>query len=300
MNESNSPTLSPAWRWWLAIRPKTLPAAIAPVLLGASIALRRGGFTLLPALAAMLIAVLIQIATNLVNDVVDFSRGADNASRTGPARATQTGMLSPRQVWAGAIAAFGLAALIGLYLILIAGWPALILGVAALIAGAAYTAGPFPLAYHGLGGLFVLLFFGYGAVAGTVYVTAGSLPPETWVAATAAGALTVNILVVNNVRDVETDRAAGRRNIPVTLGRAGGEWQYALMVAVAYASPVVLICWDLASPWAMLTFLSLPFAVGVWHKLRSGLSGQGLNPLLGKTAQVLLLYCILLSIGLLI
>lgn len=300
MNESNSSAISLVQRWWLAIRPKTLPAAIAPVLLGASIALRHGSFKLLPALAAMLIAVLIQIATNLVNDVVDFSRGADNAARTGPARATQTGMLSPRQVWGGAIVTFGLAALIGVYLVLIAGWPALALGAAALIAGAAYTAGPFPLAYHGLGGLFVLLFFGYGAVAGTVYVTAGFLPAETWYAATAAGALTVNILVINNVRDIETDRAAGRMNIPVTLGRAAGEWQYAIMAAIAYAVPILLLWLGLASPWALLSFLSLPFASGVWQKMRSGLEGQQLNPMLGKTAQVLLLYCILLSIGLLI
>jgi 1,4-dihydroxy-2-naphthoate octaprenyltransferase len=293
-------SLSLFQRWWLAIRPKTLPAAIAPVVLGWSIAINTGSFNLAAALTALLIALLVQIGTNLVNDVVDFSRGADTAARTGPARVTQTGMLSPRQVWGGVIVTFGLAALAGSYLVLIAGWPALLIGLAALLAGAAYTAGPFPLAYHGLGDLFVFLFFGFAAVGGTVYVTAESIPPVTWVSAAAAGALTVNILVVNNIRDIETDRAAGRCNIPVVFGRQAAEWEYGLMLAIAYAAPFILICLGLASPWVVLSVLALPQGVGIWQKLRRGLAGRELNPMLGKAAQHLLFYCLLLAAGILL
>lgn len=287
-------------RWWIAIRPKTLPAAIAPVVLGWSIALTTGRFNLLAGLAALLIALLIQIGTNLVNDVVDFSRGADTADRTGPTRVTQTGLLTPRQVWGGVIVTFGLAALAGVYLVFVAGWPALIIGLASLLAGLAYTAGPFPLAYNGLGDLFVLAFFGYAAVGGTVLVTAGSLPPLTWFGATAAGVLTVNILVVNNIRDIETDRAAGRTNLPVVLGRSAGEWEYALMLVIAYAIPFILICKQLSSYWVLLAVLTLPQGLKIWSILRSGTSGKALNPQLGATAQLLLRYCILLSIGLLL
>ena len=286
-------------RWWLAIRPKTLPAAIAPVILGWSIAYNTGRFNMLAALAALLIALLIQIGTNLVNDVVDFSRGADTDERTGPTRVTQTGLLTARQVWIGVALTFGLAALLGLYLVYIAGLPALILGAASLLAGLAYTAGPFPLAYNGLGDLFVLIFFGYAAVGGTVLVTAGTLPTQTWFGATAAGVLTVNILVVNNVRDIETDRAAGRKNLPVILGRRAAEWQYGLMLVIAYAIPFILICKHLSSYWSLLPLITLPHGIRIWHNLRSGLSGKALNPMLGATAQVLLRYCVLLAIGLL-
>lgn len=298
--ESEFKSLSLIQRWWLAIRPKTLPAAIAPVVLGWSIAINSGRFNLAAGLTALLIALLVQIGTNLVNDVVDFSRGADTAARTGPARVTQTGMLSPRQVWGGVIVSFGLAALAGSYLVWIAGWPALLIGLAALLAGTAYTAGPFPLAYHGLGDLFVFIFFGFAAVGGTVYVTAGSIPPITWFGAAAAGALTVNILVVNNIRDLETDRAAGRRNLPVVFGRRAAEWEYGLMLAVACAVPLVILCQGLAAPWVLLSLLSVPQGVLIWQQLRRGLAGRELNPMLGKAAQHLLVYCLLLAAGVLL
>jgi 1,4-dihydroxy-2-naphthoate octaprenyltransferase len=298
MKTQNS-TLTFFQRWWLAIRPKTLPAAIAPVILGWSIAYTTGRFNLLAALAALLIALLIQIGTNLVNDVVDFSRGADTEERTGPTRVTQTGLLTSRQVWIGVILSFGLAAMIGVYLVFIAGWPALIIGAASLLAGLAYTAGPFPLAYNGLGDLFVLIFFGYAAVGGTVFVTAGSLPHLTWFGATGTGVLTVNILVVNNIRDIETDRAAGRKNLPVVFGRRTAEWQYGLMLVIAYAIPFILVCKQLGSSWVLLPLITFPQGIKIWGTLRGGLSGKALNPMLGATAQVLLRYCVLLAIGLL-
>lgn len=251
-------------------------------------------------LAALFGSVMIQIGTNLVNDVVDFSKGADTEERTGPTRVTQTGLLTSRQVWTGVLATFGLAGLAGLYLTLTAGWPVAALGLSAIIAGIAYTAGPFPLAYIGLGDLFVFIFFGLGAVCGTVFVTSGSLPEGAWWAGAAAGALIVNILVVNNIRDIDTDRAAGRRNIPVVFGRRVAEWEFASMLALAFAVPPILICKGFASPWALLSYLSFPQGIRLWSTLRSGLKGPPLNPLLGQTAQMALRYCLLLAVGLLV
>ena len=300
MNNQTNLTLSPVQRWILAIRPKTLTAAVAPVFVGWGVAYTTGQFHWGAALAAMFTSIMIQIGTNLVNDVVDFSKGADTEARTGPLRVTQTGLLSPRQVWAGVVVTFGLAVLTGLYLTWIAGWPVLAIGALCLLSGIGYTAGPFPLAYHGLGDLFVLLFFGFAAVVGTVFVVGADVPPLAWFAATAAGVLTVNILVVNNIRDIETDRAAGRKNIPVVFGRQAAEWEFALMLVLAYAIPAILVCKHVSSPWILLSYVTLPQGIIIWGRLRSGQSGQALNPLLGQTAQLLLRYCVLFTIGLLI
>lgn len=210
----------------LASRPKTLPAAISPVLVGWGIAIGIEGFQLLPALAALLCAVLIQIGTNLVNDVVDYQKGADTSERLGPVRVTHTGLLTPRQVWRGVFITFGLAALVGLYLVFDAGWPVLVIGGASILAGFLYTVGPYSLTNIGLGDLFVMLFFGFVAVCGTVFVVAGSGPLSAWLSALGVGALVTNILVVNNTRDMETDRQTGRKNIPVLFGRKGGKIEF--------------------------------------------------------------------------
>lgn len=287
-------------RWVLAIRPRTLTAAVAPVILGWGIAGTSGHFHWGAALAALLASILIQIGTNLVNDVVDFTRGTDTAARTGPTRVTQTGLLTPNQVWAGVWVCFVLAALAGAYLTVVAGWPVLVIGGAAILAGIAYTAGPYPLAYHGLGDIFVMLFFGLAAVCGTVFVTSGELPPLAWFGSVAAGALTVNILVVNNIRDIDSDRQAGRKNLPIVLGRKAAEWEYALMLVLAYAIPPVLVCKDLSSPWVLLSWLSFPTGMRLWGILRSGLAGPALNPILGQTAQQLLFFCVLMTVGLVI
>lgn len=297
MNDNYS-SISAAQRWILAIRPKTLTAAVAPVVLGWGIAATTGRFQWGAALAALLTSIMIQIGTNLVNDVVDYSKGADTDARTGPMRVTQTGLLTSRQVWGGVVISFGLAVLAGLYLAWLAGWPVLILGAACLISGIAYTAGPYPLAYHGLGDLFVFLFFGFAAVAGTVFVVGAGIPTQTWLAATAAGALTVNILVVNNIRDMETDRLAGRKNLPVVLGRKAAEWEFALMLIAAYAVPFIVVCKQLGSVWVLLAVLTLPQALRIWGILRSGTAGKALNPILGQTAQLLLWFCLLFAIGL--
>ena len=292
-------SISLTQKWLLAVRPKTLPAAVAPVILGLSIAATTGIFHWGAGLAALFGAVMIQIGTNLVNDVIDFSKGADTAERTGPTRVTQTGLLTSKQVWTGVIVTFGLAGLVGVYLALLAGWPVVWIGLAALLAGIAYTAGPYPLAYIGLGDLFVFIFFGFAAVCGTVFVTAESLPGSAWWAGAAAGALTVNILVVNNIRDIKTDRKAGRKNIPVVFGRAAAEWEFAAMLVLAFAIPPILICQGFASPWVLLTYVSFPQGVKLWSVLRSGLDGPPLNPILGQTAQMVLRYCVLFAAGLL-
>jgi len=298
METENFDHLSLIQRWWLAIRPKTLPAAAAPVLLGWGIAFTTGQVYLAMGLAALISALMIQIGTNLVNDVVDFSRGADTNERTGPMRVTQTGMFSPKQVWGGVSVTFGIAALAGLYLMLNSGWVIAVIGLASILAGIAYTAGPYPLAYIGLGDLFVLIFFGFVAVCGTVYVTSGELPMLAWFGAVSAGALTVNILVVNNIRDIATDRLAGRKNIAIVFGRTAAAWEYALMLVFAYAVPLVVVLKALTTPWVFLTFLTFPQGIKLWSILHGDLSGQALNPILGKTANLLLGYCLLFAVGL--
>jgi 1,4-dihydroxy-2-naphthoate octaprenyltransferase len=293
-------TLSIPQRWLLAIRPKTLTAALAPVILGWGIAGYMGRFFWAPALAALVCSLSIQIGTNLVNDVVDFSKGADTLDRTGPIRVTQTGLLSPRQVWLGVWVTFGLAGLAGAYLVWSSGWIILWVGLAAILAGIAYTAGPFPLAYIGLGDLFVMLFFGFAAVCGTVFVTSGSLPILAWFAAAASGALTVNILVVNNIRDMQTDQEAGRKNIAIVFGRSAAAWEFAFMLVIAYAVPPVLVCKGLAPAWVLISMASLFPGIKLWSILRSDLTGHALNPILAKTAQLLLFYALLFSAGLIV
>lgn len=293
-------TLTPLQRWSLAVRPKTLAAAVAPVVLGGGIAFTTGSFRWSAWLAALFGAVMIQIGTNLVNDVVDFSKGADTAERTGPTRVTESGLLTEKQVWRAVWLSYGLAVLAGVYLTWLAGWPVVVIGLASLLAGIAYTAGPYPLAYVGLGGLFVFVFFGFVAVGGTVYVASGQLPLLAWFGGSAAGALIVNILVVNNIRDIESDRKAGRRNLPVLLGRRAAEVQFLLMLVTAYAVPPILICKSLAGWWSLLPFLTLPQAARLLAVLRAGTHGPALNPILGQTAQLALRFCALLALGLLL
>jgi 1,4-dihydroxy-2-naphthoate octaprenyltransferase len=188
--------------------------------------------------------------------------------------------------------------LAGVYLTAVAGWPVVVIGLTSILAGVLYTAGPYPLAYIGLGDIFVMVFFGFVAVGGTVFVVSGELPESVWWLSAAVGALTVNILVVNNIRDIEADRKAGRKNIPVLWGRAAAETEYTLMLLLAYAAPVLLVIQQIISPWALLVLLSLPQAVKLIKILRSGLVGLPLNSVLGQTAQLLFRYCVLLAVGL--
>lgn len=284
--------------WILASRPKTLPAAAIPVIVGTALAVDAGTFRFWPALAALCGALLIQIGTNFHNDLYDFKRGTDTEERLGPTRVTSAGLLSPRDVEVGTWVTFGVAALIGLYLIYVGGWPILVIGVASILAAVGYTAGPVPYGYYGLGDLFVFVFFGLVAVIGTYYVQALAVPPAAVLASIPVGALSTAILVVNNVRDLPTDRAAGKRTLAVILGRAGAGAEYALLLFSAYVVP--LLFWALlnAGVWILLPWLTAPLAVRLYVIVRTETSGDVLNKALAQTAQLLALYGILFSVGL--
>jgi len=281
--------------WLLAARPRTLTAAVVPVLVGTAVAAAYGGFRPLPALAALLTAMCIQIGTNFANDFHDFQRGADTHERVGPQRVTQSGLVAPRTVRAAALGTFGVALVIGIYLAVVGGWPILITGLASIAAGWAYTGGPWPFGYHGLGDLFVFVFFGLVATAGTTYVQLHAVPPAAWIAAVPVGALATAILVVNNLRDIATDARAGKRTLAVRLGADATRVEYVVLLVVAFAAPFALL--PLARPWVLLPLAALPLAA---TPLRLVFRGQGaeLNAALGATARLHLAYGALLALGL--
>src|SRR3982751_6640649 len=225
----------------MAARPRTLPAAIAPVLVGTALAVTEGTFHGLRFAAALLGAVFIQVGTNLSNDYSDARRGADTEDRLGPVRVTAGGLVPPRQVLVATYVSFGLAVLCGVYLIAVAGPVLLLIGAASILAGVLYTGGPRPYGYEGLGELFVFLFFGLVAVTGSYYVQVQELPWQAFALAVPVGLLASAILVVNNVRDLETDRRAGKRTLAVRLGRPRTRVLYAAMLAVAYLALVPLV-----------------------------------------------------------
>ena len=284
-------------RWILASRPKTLPAAAAGVVTGTALAWYDGAFALFPALAALLAALLLQIGSNLANDVYDYERGADANRKDGPLRVTQSGLLTPGQVKAGMAVVFGLAALLGLYLAFVAGWAIIWIGVAAIISAVAYTGGPFPLGYYGLGDLFVFIFFGVAAVAGTYFVQAGAVSALAWWMSVPIGLLITNILVVNNLRDIITDREAGKHTLAVRLGERGTRTEYVILQIISYGMllPLILVG---SLPWGTaLAALSIPLA---WRTTRTVLtqSGAALNTALAGSGQLALAYSLLFFVGL--
>jgi 1,4-dihydroxy-2-naphthoate polyprenyltransferase len=283
--------------WMLAARVRTLPAAAAPVVVGTGTAIGTGNFAFLPAMAALVGALLLQIGANFANDLFDFLRGADTAERVGPVRVTQAGLLTPRQVRAGMWTVFAVAALIGVYLIRVGGWPVVLIGLAAILAAIAYTGGPFPLGYHGLGEVFVFLFFGLAAVGGTYYVQAGTMRAAAWWASVPMGLLAVAIIVVNNLRDIATDRAAGKQTLAVRFGERGTEAEYLALVAVAYLAPVAMWATRAASAWVLLALLSLPLVPPLFRRLRRE-RGRALNGVLAGTARLELVYGLLFALGL--
>jgi 1,4-dihydroxy-2-naphthoate octaprenyltransferase len=291
--------MPPLQIWLLAARPKTLPAAAVPVIVGTAVAVSDGLFRAGPALAALVAALLLQIGTNLANDLFDFKKGADTAARLGPLRVTQAGLLSPQQVLAGMWVTFALAALIGLYLVTVAGWPIVVIGLLSILAGIAYTGGPFPLGYHGLGDLFVFIFFGLVAVGGTYYVQAGTIRAMAWWASIPIGLLATAILVVNNLRDIETDRAAGKQTLAVRLGGRGAQLEYSFLVGLAFLIPLWMWLTDVATPWVMLAWLAMPLAIRQ-TRLIFQVTGRGLNQALAGTAQLELVFGLLLSAGLIL
>lgn len=282
--------------WLLAIRPKTLPAAVAPVLLGLAVAQQSGSIAVGPAIATLLGALLLQIASNLANDVFDNEKGADRADRVGPTRVVSTGLLSASDVKLGLAAVLFLALCAGAYLIGVAGAPIAVIGVAAAISAIAYTAGPFALAYHGLGEVFVFIFFGPVAVAGTVFIQTQQVPNLAWLAGVSQGALAVNILVVNNLRDRTEDERAGKRTLAVRFGERFCLIQYATLLAVAYLVPIALWSFARDSGLILAPLFSLPFALGVFSKV-CRTRGAGLNTVLARTAQIVLIFSLLFATG---
>lgn len=282
--------------WHMAMRPKTLPAAAAPVLVGISLALGDGVFRFAPALAALLGALLLQIGSNLANDVFDFNKGTDTAERTGPLRVTQAGLLTPNQVMAGMSVVFILAALLGLYLIYIGGWPILIVGVLAILSAIAYTGGPYPLGYNGLGDIFVFIFFGPVAVIGTYYVQSGYISDNSWWASLPMGFLITAILVVNNLRDINTDRKTGKRTLAVRYGQRFTQLQYVSLIILSYLVPFIIQFSGKISPWILLSLLSLPLALPLISEIFNQ-KGKVLNKTLAGTARLALIYAVLFSLG---
>ena len=282
--------------WIIAARPATLTAAFAPVAVGTACAWRVDGFRWDAALAALLGAFLIQIATNFANDMFDFQKGADTETRLGPTRTAQAGLLTVQQLRRGIIVAFALALGTGIYLTWIAGPTVVVIGLASMAAGLAYTGGPFPLAYNGLGDVFVMAFFGFVAVCGTVFVQALSVPNIAWLASIPIGALATAILVVNNVRDFEGDARAAKRTLVVRLGRAGGVREYGFLLVAAYTTPVVMFLLGWTSLWVCLPLVTMLWASGLF---RSVLNDEGvvLNQTLAGTARLLSLFGILFAIG---
>jgi 1,4-dihydroxy-2-naphthoate octaprenyltransferase len=293
--------LSPLHIWLMAARPRTLPAAVAPVLVGTALAATEDTFKVLTFVAAMLGAVFIQIGTNLSNDYSDARRGADTEDRLGPVRVTAGGLVPPRQVLVATYVAFGLAVAAGAYLIATAGWELLLVGAASILAGVLYTGGPRPYGYEGLGEVFVFLFFGLVAVTGSYFAQVERLTWEAFVLAVPVGLLAAAILVVNNVRDLETDRRAGKRTLAVRLGRPRARGLYAAMVYVAFlCAPLPwLLGSDDLSAWLLLAWAALPLAVPVVRIVRSRSDGPSLNGALARTGMLQLVFCALLSAGIL-
>ena len=287
---SNSP-------WVLAIRPKTLPASVCPVIVGTALAIADKGFKILPALAALVCSLLLQVGVNLANDYFDYIKGIDSSDRLGPIRVTYSGLIpAPHVKWAMGIT-FGLVAVIGIYLVMVGGWPILMAGTASILAALAYSGGPFPLASHGLGDLFVFIFFGLVAVCGTYYVQSLRLTPLVLCAMVPVGLLITAILVVNNLRDIVTDRKAGKKTLAVRIGERGARIEFVLLLAGAYAAPVILFIMGKSSIFVLLPLASLPMAISLSRTVCQK-EGRVLNQSLAGTARLSLLFSLLFSVGL--
>ncbi|ESS03503.1 MAG: 1,4-dihydroxy-2-naphthoate prenyltransferase [uncultured archaeon A07HR67] len=297
--------------WVIAARPQTLPAAAAPVIVGVGLAVETGVFAPLPALAALVGAALIQIGTNFANDYYDAIQGADTDDREGFTRVVASGLIEPNEVKRAMWATFGAAILVGSVLVYVGGVPILVIGLASVAAGIAYTGGPYPLGYHGLGDLFVFVFFGLIAVTGTYYVQAAALvggavpvwPPAgtitlaAVVASLPVAALSTNILVVNNVRDREEDAKTGKRTLAVRFGYGFSRAQYVGLLALAYLAPF----WFYANGYGLAVLLplaTLPLAVGVAETVLTETGGEALNPALESTGKLLAAYAVAFAVGL--
>ena len=296
--------------WVMAARPQTFPVAAAPVAVGVGLALDRGVFAPLPALAALVGAVLITVGTNLANDYYDAARGADTADREGFTRVTASGLIEPPAVKRGMWVAFGAAVAVGSYLVWVGGVPILVVGLVSVAAGVAYTGGPYPLGYVGLGDPFVFVFFGLVAVSGTVYVQAasavagvpvapppGTVPLNAVLAGVVPGALATNVLVVNNVRDRDEDVETGKRTLAVRFGVRVARAQYVALLVVAYLVPLAFVARGQGLA-VLLPLFTLPLAVRVARPVLTETSGAALNPALERTGRLMAAFAVLFAAGL--
>jgi len=281
--------------WFVAARPRTLPAAVAPVVVGSALAVSEGVFRPLAFLAALVASVFIQVGTNLSNDYSDARRGADSDDRLGPVRVTAGGLLPPRRVLVGTYVAFAIAVAAGLYLIALVGLELLVVGVASILAGVLYTGGPRPYGYEGLGELFVFLFFGVVAVTGSYYVQTEGLRPEAFALSVPVGLLATAILVVNNLRDVDTDRRAGKRTLAVRIGRVRTRRLFVAIVVIALVMPLAI--WPALSPWVLLAALAAPLALPLLRTVSGAADGPALNAALAGTGRLLGVFSLLLAVG---
>jgi len=282
--------------WVLAARPKTLSAASVPVLVGSACAFALGSFKLGPALAALAGALLLQIGANFANDVYDYEKGADTAERLGPTRAVQAGLISPSAMKRGMYLIFAIALLIGVYLTVVAGPIILAIGITSIISAIAYTGGPYPLGYNGLGDLFVFFYFGLVAVCGTVFVQVAQVPPLALWCSLPVGALATAILVVNNLRDADQDTRVGKRTLAVRWGKKAVIYEYGLLLAVSYAVPLFLATSSAQGRFVLLPLLTLPLARKLMRAVATE-SGRELNARLAGTAKLLLLFGLLFTLG---
>lgn len=295
MNPPDCP--SSARIWIAAARPRTLPAAVAPVLVGCALAWRADAWQPAAALACLAFALLIQIGTNFANDYYDYIQGADTAERVGPKRAVAAGWVAPATMRRAMLAVFAAAFIAGLTLLPYGGWPLLAVGVTSILCGIAYTGGPYPLGYHGLGDLFVFVFFGLVAVGATYFVQAGDVGADALIAGAAVGLLATNILVVNNYRDVETDAKAGKRTLVVRWGRRYARGQFAAAHILALAAPLMLAARGTGSPLgAGLVAAGLaPLAFAQGRSLARARTPGELIALLGRTGKYVALYALAVS-----
>lgn len=285
--------------WFLASRPKTLLAAVVPVMVGSALAISMNNFFLPYSIVALLCSVLIQIGTNFTNDLYDFLKGSDTVKRKGPRRVLASGLISIGEMKFAIILVFGLTFLFGLYLVFSVGILILWVGIFSIIAGIIYTAGPFPLAYNGLGDLFVFIFFGIIGTMGTFYLHTQEISLLSFIVSIPVGALITNILVVNNFRDVEEDREANKKTLAVLLGRVFTRWQFIVLMILSYLASIILYFSFDYNIWIFLPFITIPIAI-ILVKMLYSLKGEDLNKTLELSAKFSAIYGLLLSVGLII
>lgn len=284
--------------WLEAARPKTLWAAVAPVIIGTAMAFSDGKFHMVSALVALIGAILIQIGTNFANDYFDFKKGADTRDRIGPVRATGAGLVKPGVMRAAFILIFMAAFIIGLYLIYRAGWPLLLIGLLSIIFGVLYTGGPYPLGYNGLGDIFVLIFFGPVAVGATYYVQALEITMPVILAGLSPGLISTALLTVNNLRDINSDRKAGKKTLAVRFGVFFTRMEYLITIILASCIvPLVLIFIEPHHPYALAGIVVFLFALPSIKAVFLNEINAELNKVLGATGKILLLYSIIFSLG---